>query len=591
MKHIMMCFLSIVTLINQDHSDKNVMKGEFRHTDYRIGADMVSCVQTNESALRKLQYELEKKGETLDGIFYFVSKDTQKSICVYDGDGSVIFEGTHERCFHERVRPFLTSGEEGFHPVPYDEYAGSEEGIRRITAMTKEVKEYADRQSEPVCLHTDMTGGLRYASMMLLSAMQLLKYSGIHIGSVLYSDFLKHAVEDVSDVYRTFTLVSGADEFVNFGSVREISNYFEGRPQSAELTMLLSAMNRFSDDINVCRTGYLENTIQELKFSLDRFIQSGGSGLQEALFLQIADVLQKEYGGLFEGSSRLRIIRWCLDKNFLQQAMTLCTEWMPHELVSRHICYTDSSMVKEDCAEIGKPMQRTWEQAFIMSYFSTKEGSEPVFVKNTRRNRISWALADFQNGDSLEQALKNCPSEAHWIRPLLEECEREWDAFNRELDDENLSETHLNCQYPEIMKVAGAVYDKNKNNPVYTLTFCQFLKSTSMDKLFNEMKTLSVERMNRLFHLPMEKKNTAGLKVLTDKILENRWKSRENKCRDLMKQGIMKTDFPDKILPALHAYFLIRNTRNQINHANSSARIDSDDLKQMIINCIDIVEK
>ena len=66
-----------------------------------------------------------------------------------------------------------------------------------------------------------MTGGFRHSSMMMLSIMQLLKYRGIKIGEVLYSDPNKNnpIVYQATEIQRMFTLITGADEFVKFGSV------------------------------------------------------------------------------------------------------------------------------------------------------------------------------------------------------------------------------------------------------------------------------------------------------------------------------------------------------------------------------------
>ena len=55
---------------------------------------------------------------------------------------------------------------------------------------------------------------------------------------------------------------------------------------------------------------------------------------QEKIFLRILKVFKAEYGGLLkEDFTNLDIIRWCVEKDYLQQALTLCTEWIPSEIV------------------------------------------------------------------------------------------------------------------------------------------------------------------------------------------------------------------------------------------------------------------
>lgn len=61
---------------------------------------------------------------------------------------------------------------------------------------------------EKIVLHTDMTGGMRNAIMMILGVMRLLEYSGIGLENVLYSNKQGNigTCEDSKDVYRFLIL-------------------------------------------------------------------------------------------------------------------------------------------------------------------------------------------------------------------------------------------------------------------------------------------------------------------------------------------------------------------------------------------------
>jgi len=76
-------------------------------------------------------------------------------------------------------------------------------------------------------IHFDMTGGLRTVTQMLTSLLYLLKHSNIPVGYVLYSDFRKRIVENASELFDINTLVSGMEEFANYGSTRSLQAYFE----------------------------------------------------------------------------------------------------------------------------------------------------------------------------------------------------------------------------------------------------------------------------------------------------------------------------------------------------------------------------
>ena len=116
---------------------------------------------------------------------------------------------THEALFLERIQSFAAHCVR----IDYDERSQTEESIRQVLTMADTIRTFMESQSwlpEEVALHADFTGGFRHASMMMLSVMQLLKYRGIRTMSVLYSNRNEQQVENVTDIYRMFNLISGA---------------------------------------------------------------------------------------------------------------------------------------------------------------------------------------------------------------------------------------------------------------------------------------------------------------------------------------------------------------------------------------------
>ena len=190
---------------------------------------MIYCVQTNESAVRRTADLLQKQGERLDCLFYFSTKRTQEEICYIDeiGDERTM---THEALFLERVQSFAAQCVR----LDYDERSQTDESIRQVLQMADTIRSFMELHSwqpQDVALHADFTGGFRHASMMMLSVMQLLKYRGIRTMGVLYSNRYEQQVENVNDIYGMFNLISGADEFINFGSTREIdARFYQCRP-------------------------------------------------------------------------------------------------------------------------------------------------------------------------------------------------------------------------------------------------------------------------------------------------------------------------------------------------------------------------
>ena len=355
MKHIMLLFLSEVHL----NRDRTLSVSRYKNLD----GTMIYCVQTNESAVRRTADILQKQGERLDCLFYFSTKRTQEEICYIDevGDERTM---THEDLFLERVRSFVPHCIR----IDYDERSQTEESIRQVLQMADTIRTFMDElswQPEEVALHADFTGGFRHASMMMLSVMQLLKYRGIRTMGVLYSNRYEEQVENVNDIYRMFNLISGADEFINFGSTREIMAYMEGAKQTAETKLLLETMRDFTNAVRICRTGQMAPLAKKLQEALRNFEQAGAVSLQEKIFLRILEVFKWEYGSLLkEDFTNFDIIRWCVEKGYLQQAMTLCSEWIPGEIVGRRIFYPVKDSIIADCNR-QKANYQTWQQYFL----------------------------------------------------------------------------------------------------------------------------------------------------------------------------------------------------------------------------------
>ena len=372
MKHIMLLFLSEVHL----NPDRTLSVSRYNNPD----GTMIYCVQTNESAVRRTADVLQKQGERLDCLFYFSTKRTQEEICYIDdvGDERTM---THEDLFLERIRSFAAHCIR----IDYDERSQTEESIRQVLKMADTIRLFMDELSwkpEEVALHADFTGGFRHASMMMLSVMQLLKYRGIRTMGVLYSNRYEQQVENVNDIYRMFNLISGADEFINFGSTREIMAYMEGAKQTAETKMLLETMRDFTNAVRICRTGKIAPLAKKLQEALRNFEQAGAVSLQEKIFLRILEVFKSEYGSLLkEDFTNFDIIRWCVEKGYLQQAMTLCSEWIPGEIVSRRIFYPLKDSIIADCNR-QKANYQTWQQHFVNGYMAGKwKGAGQVSLK------------------------------------------------------------------------------------------------------------------------------------------------------------------------------------------------------------------
>lgn len=447
-------------------------------------------------------------------------------------------------------------------------------------AVTDFASCYAD---EKVIVHADMTGGFRHTSMFMLSIIQLLKYRGIEIGEVLYSEPTSRIVYRMTEIQRMFSLITGADEFVKFGSVEALQEYFGTNPPQA-VKALLEAMNRFSDAIKICRTSAIESELKNLGQHIKTFREHPGKDLKSELFAKIIDTIEREYGLLIGGTAeRAEIIRWCMRKGFWQQAMTLCTEWLPEEIVALKICMPKDSSVKKNAEMEGRSFGRNWQQQFIIAYQGTdklfdKDNAIKVFCKNIRDVLKNYSIIKLSKTNPFGE-LKKFLAEYSASKMDLELCR-----------SGRLSVGVFNKKFPCLANCLQAIYDDRKKNLSFRKNFYQFIRTLDYEKIPSIIANFPAEKIFELFKIDLEKIPLAETEPAEKS--ESKWENREQIYRDMFEKKIICSDFDkETALKFLHDYYEIRRERNQVNHANAQASKTVPELKFMIENYLDKLEK
>lgn len=319
-------------------------------------------IQTNEAAIVYLNRLL---NGGLDRIFLIVSDEVMERTVA--GPGSP----THYEFLCKRLAQEDATLPERIETIRVKNDAQIDGTLRGITRAADHVLAYQQQDAgSSLILSADMTGGYRYSSMMMLSVIQLLRYSGIELGHVYYTDFYRPGINDATSLERTFEMINGANEFVSFGSVQALMDYFEHTEcePSSELSDLLIAMQEFSDTIKICQTNRIESDLAVLKEKIDAFEQSHSDNLQERLFTSILTTIKREYAALLAPErDKLDIIEWCIEKGFLQQALTLCTEWIPIFLVDDMRIIVPASRRVKEAALLSpkKALGSSWEKQFV----------------------------------------------------------------------------------------------------------------------------------------------------------------------------------------------------------------------------------
>ena len=538
--------------------------------NYEIFGRPYSAIQTNEAAIVYVERMLEN---SLSKIFLIASDHVKTAKVLSENEFGDV---THLEFLRRRVTKEFPSLAEKFSVQNYSDGAAAlEKNILQTAEIADAVIKFArENPADKIIVHADMTGGFRHASMLMLSIIQLLRYRGVEIGEVLYSDPTAKTVYSVTEIQRMFTLITGADEFVKFGSVEALRDYFGKNPPPA-VKDLLEAMNRFSEAIKICRTSAIESELKNLGRHIQTFRENPDKDLKSELFAKIIDTIEREYGGLIGGTSeRLEIIRWCMRKGFWQQVMTLCTEWLPEEIVARKIFKpTNAAIIK--VSETRSRALKTWQQYFITDYTLAEKPADKTVSVNEFCQNLRDALKKFPSQNSFAE-LKNFFDEYTTGELSFGLCR-----------SGKILVTAFKRNFPTLAAVLQAILDERKKSVGYRKNFYEFLQTIDYKKIPSLVAYLPAEKILSLFKI-----DRAQITSKNSSLAAGTWANREKVYRKLFdKKFVYSALDEESALKFLHGYHEIRRERNQVNHANAQASKKISDLQPMIENYLAALEK
>lgn len=253
--------------------------------------------------------------------------------------------------------------------------------------------------------------------------------------------------------------------------------------------------------------------------------------------------------------------------------MTLCTEWLPEEIVARKICTPKDSAVIRHCESKSRAQKRTWQQYFIIDYKVAEKISD-------KRSLCKDLREDLNSGDADRlPELKNFVRDYALAEIDFYSCARK-----------KFSANNFKSKYPTLTTILQIIFDERKTNPNYRRNFYGFLHMVDYSKISALTANLSDEQLLQIFNLDREQVAKKSL-TPTEKS-ENLLDNREQEYRKLFRQKLisLKPDV-DTALKILRNYQEIRCDRNQINHANATASKTIADIKPMIENYLDALER
>ena len=537
---------------------------------YDGGNNEIYGKQTPDAPTKYFLNYLTEKGKKIDDILCITSKDTnerKKNRNKPDKEYESAFENYQrvlkEFCEKKKIEvPKLIK-------LNFDYNFEKGESIDEDDRYRNLFESIVDEISENDTVYIDYTSGIRDTSLLIILMIRYLEYTGIKCGGMIYSYFdnddkEKNKIIDIKSTYDLFELLNGVNEFTSFGKSKTLSNYYNNiwkdKEEYKEISELIETMNDFSDMMSLCMVEDIDEIMKKLNQKIieaekiKNKINSNENQLMNYMFFNLIKEIKKKF--YLEDGERItyiNLIKWCLDNDLTQQALTLYVEKMPEYYRQYKYKFFD-----EDNEILSK---------IIVDYKNDSSGFfyTGVFgeIKNYDKNNDSLKDDNDLEAKQKIQRLKNIiklnkTNVLSRNKKYLKSYEPEIQQAIKEIYnimDEKYKEKKVNIKVNSYKNLN----EFNENIPV------------NEDKFINWLDQQN-ELLSYLLNIPYEKnkqKNKNKSKSSRDKTYDKKIESLKLLKEKRIKPSWSNIDSED-LLRLMEDYLYFKIMRNQINHARKS---------------------
>lgn len=409
-------------------------------------------------------------------------------------------------------------------PIFLEDKDGNENNIAEILQnICSEIK-------QDDIVYIDSSGGRRTTSNIIQLLAKLLKYKGIKNPYTLYADIngKNNKITDTKNFLKMTDLADAFNEFMTSGRTKQLLSCFSNSP-SVEIKNLLSAMTEFSDRIQLGNIENLDATIAKLRKSISEFNSIESKKNIETIILKefVPVIEEKLIGAESEKVDYVKIIKWCLDNMFIQQALTIFVEKIP-------VYIFDHGIIKF----AGDERKARVEYERGRSKINPADWETSAFYTDILdiQNPMLKELKGYLN-DNINPRTEKCKE----IASLLNKIEKSWTNLKIPVKYSYLNSVISEGKYKDFVRFKNAL--KGNNN-----ILCKMLDIDSPIQHCNEMENSFYEKFRNI---------------------------QEIRKGFVPKSYVFKVD-NEIIAQIYYGYIYVKALRNQTNHASSEENLTKD---------------
>lgn len=254
---------------------------------------------------------------------------------------------------------------------------------------------HAQPKEDTITLHVDLIGRPRTAIMLMLAIIRLVAYQIIQIGSISYANLDNESstitVYESKDIYFLFDIIACFSEFTHYSDATTLRHYFDQTNTEDELTnQLLAKMGDFSKAISLSSRRLFQSSVEGINtlFTNIASRKQDNSQFELSIFQLMRNKIQESYETIVsDPEDDLIYIEWCLQNDYLQQALALFVEYVPRTILNEKIILLDDNEF-----ETKKNDNRNPE----MLYFNQINDKIGAFLVNLQTSYMNRAIKAFK---------------------------------------------------------------------------------------------------------------------------------------------------------------------------------------------------
>lgn len=542
-------------------------------------------VITNEAPIKLLMQKLARKNERLDQIIFIVSNKAAREIKM--PNENVLNEMELSSKQIELMKEVAGETAVGYlqkkikdaalkygcevpkmEEVSIFDEPDDREVVKCIMNVQNKLIENAENELKNV--YIEANGGIRYVMFMLSSIMNVLQsqYNNIKLESV-FSTIYKGAgseiniVRDTKSTYISAQLVAAVNEFTNYGRIFSLKNYFNIRRKMdvnkdsgimwKDIFACINKLSEISEALQLCRSarilelfyGRKDGSELGIKNILDDFkIKYRDSNFADAeIFIYVIDIINKQYEYLYADfetnigaiNNLPRLIKWCIEKDYIQQAITIYIEKMPDYYFNNK--YISKELVDLEKVEIGQADSSKTSKGFYTDLYDYCAGN---MKKETLCEKVQQKVLGIWDKVCFEKR-----KESAFIRELTNVLNKKIDVAMRQPLEEvkRIAILYINNE-PRVIKLN----DGGK--------CC--IQAGKLEKFMNSLR--SGNNKDELYAIVYKCKNNEQKQSNT---YEKKLMAIEN-----LINGKVKVKDAERLVHIMKYYLAVKLIRNRVNHAS-----------------------